>query len=117
MTRSWRFHGKKNTSGGEISALWARSNPVSSPKTPAGCPNPEKHFSKISPGEFSKTGAMQGGGVIFEPPLYLSLQLSHLCGIWICILLISVHFFVNIKKIVINDFINNSFVFIIELFF
>lgn len=39
MTRSWRFHGKKNTSGGEISALWARSNPVSSPKTPAGFPN------------------------------------------------------------------------------
>lgn len=44
MTRSWQFHGKKNTSGGEISALWARSNPVSSPKTPVGRPNPEKHF-------------------------------------------------------------------------
>lgn len=71
MIRSWQFHGKKNTSGGEISALWARSNPVSSPKTPAGRPDPEKHFSKISPGEFSKTGAMQGGGVIFETPLYI----------------------------------------------
>ncbi len=44
MIRSWQFHGKKNTSGGEISALWARSNPVSSPKTPAGRPDPEKHF-------------------------------------------------------------------------
>lgn len=61
MTRSWQFHGKKNTSGGEISALWARSNPVSSPKTPAGCPNHEKHFLKISPGEFLKTAAMQRG--------------------------------------------------------
>lgn len=68
MTRSWRFHGKKNTSGGEISALWARSNPVSSPKTPAGCPNPEKHFSKISPGEFSKTAAMQRGCYFCDPP-------------------------------------------------
>ena len=71
MTRSWRFHGKKNTSGGEISALWARSNPVSSPKTPAGFPNPEKHFSKISPGEFSKTTAMQRGCCFCAPPLYL----------------------------------------------
>ena len=26
-----------------------------------GCHNPEKHFSKISPGEFSKTSAMQRG--------------------------------------------------------
>lgn len=68
MTRSWQFHGKKNTSGGEISALWARSNPVSSPKTPAGCPNPEKHFSKISPGEFSKTAAMQRGCYFCDPP-------------------------------------------------
>lgn len=65
MTRSWQFHGKKNTSGGEISALWARSNPVSSPKTPAGCPNPEKHFSKISPGEFSK----QRGCCFCDPPI------------------------------------------------
>lgn len=71
MTRSWQFHGKKNTSGGEISALWARSNPVSSPKTPAGFPNPEKHFSKISPGEFLKTAAMQRGCCFCDPPLYL----------------------------------------------
>ena len=71
-------------------------------------------FWKISPGEFSKTGAMQGGGVIFEtPPLYLSLRSSHLCGVWICILLISVHFFVDIQEIVINNFINNSFMFFI----
>lgn len=69
MTRSWQFHGKKNTSGGEISALWARSNPVSSPKTPVGCPNPEKHFSKISPGEFSKTAAMQRGCYFCDPPI------------------------------------------------
>ncbi len=26
---------------------------------------------KYPPGEFSKTGAMQGGGVIFETPLYI----------------------------------------------
>ena len=68
MIRSWQFHGKKNTSGGEISALWARSNPVSSPKTPAGRPDPEKHFSKISPGEFSKTAAMQRGCCFCDPP-------------------------------------------------
>lgn len=68
MIRSWQFHGKKNTSGGEISALWARSNPVSSPKTPAGSPDPEKHFPKISPGEFSKTIAMQRGAVFATPP-------------------------------------------------
>lgn len=68
MTWSWQFHGKKNTSGGEISALWARSNPVSSPKTPVGHPNPEKHFSKISPGEFSKTAAMQRGCCFCDPP-------------------------------------------------
>lgn len=70
MIRSWQFHGKKNTSGGEISALWARSNPVSSPKTPTGSPDPEKHFSKISPGEFSKTAAMQRGCCFCDPPPY-----------------------------------------------
>ncbi len=55
MTRSWQFHGKKNTSGGEISALLARSNPVSSPKKlqPAA-PTPKNIFQKISPGEFFK---------------------------------------------------------------
>lgn len=68
MIRSWQFHGKKNTSGGEISALWARSNPVSSPKTPTGSHDPEKHFSKISPGEFSKTAAMQRGCCFCDPP-------------------------------------------------
>lgn len=68
MTQSWQFHGKKNTSGGEISALWARSNPVSSPKTPTGSPDHEKHFSKISPGEFSKTAAMQRGCYFCDPP-------------------------------------------------
>lgn len=71
MIQSWQFHEKKNTSGGEISALWARSNPVSSPKTPAGSPDPEKHFPKISPGEFSKTAAMQRGCCFCDPPLYL----------------------------------------------
>lgn len=71
MIRSWQFHGKKNTSGGEISALWARSNPVSSPKTPTGSPDPEKHFQKISPGEFSKTAAMRRGCCFCDPPLYL----------------------------------------------
>lgn len=70
MTRSWQFHGKKNTSGGEISALWARSNPVSSPKTPVGYLNPEKHLSKISPGEFSKATAMHRGCHFGEVPLY-----------------------------------------------
>lgn len=69
MTRSWRFHGKKNTSGGEISALWARSNPVSSPKTPAGFPNPEKHFSKISPENFQRPPRCRGGAVFATPPI------------------------------------------------
>ena len=68
MIRSWQFHGKKNTSGGEISALWARSNPASSPKTPSDSPDPRKHFPKISPGEFSKTAAMQRGVLFLRPP-------------------------------------------------
>lgn len=71
MTRSWQFHGKKNTSGGEISALWARSNPVSSPKTPVGRPNPEKHFSKIPPENFQRPPRCRGGAVFATPPLYL----------------------------------------------
>ena len=70
MTRSWKFHGKKNTSGGEISALWARSNPVLSPKTPAGCPNPEKHFQKNIPRRIFKDRRDAEGGAIFAPPPY-----------------------------------------------
>lgn len=71
MTRSWQFHGKKNTSGGEISALWAVQTLSRRPKLPPATPNPEKHFSKISPGEFSKTAAMQRGCCFCDPPLYL----------------------------------------------
>jgi hypothetical protein len=41
------------------------------PKLPPATPNPEKHFSKISPGEFSKTAAMQRGCCFCDPPLYL----------------------------------------------
>ena len=41
------------------------------PKLPPAAPNPEKHFSKISPGEFSKTAAMQRGCCFCDPPLYL----------------------------------------------
>ena len=54
MTRSWQFHGKKNTSGGEISALWARSNPVSSPKTPVGRQTPKNIFEKYPPENFQR---------------------------------------------------------------
>lgn len=71
MTGSWKFHGKKNTSGGEISALLARSNPVSSPKTPVGCPNHEKHFSKISPRRIFKDRRDAEGVLFLRPPLYL----------------------------------------------
>lgn len=68
MTRSWRFHGKKNTSGGEISALWARSNPVSSPKTPAGCPQPRKTFFKNIPRRISKDRRDVEGVLFLRPP-------------------------------------------------
>ena len=70
MTRSWQFHGKKNTSGGEISALWARSNPVSSPKTPAGCPNPEKTFFKNIPRRIFKDHRDAEGVLFLRPPPY-----------------------------------------------
>lgn len=70
MTRSWQFHGKKNTSGGEISALWARSNPVSSPKTPAGYPQPRKTFFKnIPPENFQRPPRCRGGAVFATPPI------------------------------------------------
>lgn len=70
MTRSWRFHGKKNTSGGEISALWARSNPVSSPKTPAGCPKPRKNiFQKYPPENFQRPPRCRGGCCFCDPPI------------------------------------------------
>lgn len=69
MTRSWQFHGKKNTSGGEISALWARSNPVSSPKTPAGCPNPKNIFQKYPPENFQRPPRCRGGAVFATPPI------------------------------------------------
>lgn len=68
MTRSWKFHGKKNTSGGEISALWARSNPVSSPKTPAGCPRPRKTFFKNIPRRIFKDRRDAEGGAVFATP-------------------------------------------------
>lgn len=71
MTRSWRFHGKKNTSGGEISALWARSNPVSSPKTPAGFPQPRKTFFKNIPRRIFKDRRDAEGVLFLRPPLYL----------------------------------------------
>lgn len=38
------------------------------PKLPPAAPNPEKHFSKISPGEFLKTAAMQRGCCFCDPP-------------------------------------------------
>ena len=70
MTRSWQFHGKKNTSGGEISALWARSNPVSSPKTPAGCPpTPKNIFQKYPPENFQRPPRCRGGAVFATPPI------------------------------------------------
>lgn len=63
MTRSWQFHGKKNTSGGEISALWARSNPVSSPK-------PRKNiFQKYPPENFQRPPRCRGGAVFATPPI------------------------------------------------
>ena len=71
MIRSWQFHGKKNTSGGEISALWARSNPVSSPKTPAGSPDPEKTFFKNIPRRIFKDRRDAEGVLFLRPPLYL----------------------------------------------
>lgn len=71
MTRSWKFHGKKNTSGGEISALWARSNPVSSPKTPAGSQDPKNIFKKYPPENFQRPPRCRGGAVSATPPLYL----------------------------------------------
>lgn len=71
MTWSWQFHGKKNTSGGEISALWARSNPVSSPKTPAGCPQPRKTFFKNIPRRIFKDHRDAEGVLFLRPPLYL----------------------------------------------
>ena len=71
MTRSWQFHGKKNTSGGEISALWARSNPVSSPKTPVGCLQPRKTFFKNIPRRISKDRRDAEGVLFLRPPLYL----------------------------------------------
>lgn len=61
MTRSWRFHGKKNTSGGEISALWARSNPVSSPKT-------RKTFFKNIPRRIFKDRRDAEGVLFLRPP-------------------------------------------------
>ena len=35
---------------------------------PLRCPRKPNGFLKISPGEFLKAGAMQGGGAIFETP-------------------------------------------------
>lgn len=68
ITRSWQFHGKKNTSGGEISAMWARSNPVSSPKTPAGYPQPRKTFFKNIPRRIFKDRRDAEGVLFLRPP-------------------------------------------------
>lgn len=69
MTRSWQFHGKKNTSGGEISALWARSNPVSSPKTPVGRQTQKNIFEKYPPENFQRPPRCRGGAVFATPPI------------------------------------------------
>lgn len=68
MIRSWQFHGKKNTSGGEISALWARSNPVSSPKLPPAAPTPKNIFQKYPPENFQRPPRCRGGAVFAPPP-------------------------------------------------
>lgn len=70
MTRSWQFHGKKNASGGEISALWARSNPVSSPKTPVSRPQPRKTFFKNIPRRIFKDRRDAEGVLFLRPPPY-----------------------------------------------
>lgn len=69
MTRSWRFHGKKNTSGGEISALWARSNPVSSPAQ-----IPKNIFQKYPPENFQRPPRCGGGAVFATPPISFGKQ-------------------------------------------
>ena len=70
MIRSWQFHGKKNTSGGEISALWARSNPVSSPKNSRRQPRPRKTFSKNIPRRIFKDRRDAEGVLFLRPPPY-----------------------------------------------
>lgn len=72
MTRSWQFHGKKNTSGGEISALWARSNPCLVAQNSRRLPKPRKTFFKNIPRRIFKD-RRDAEGVLFlrPPPLYL----------------------------------------------
>ena len=74
MTRSWQFHGKKNTSGGEISALWARSNPVSSPETTVGCLNHRKTFVKNIPRRIFKDRRDAEGVLFLRHPPYTFLE-------------------------------------------
>ena len=70
MTRSWQFHGKKNTSGGEI---YQPCGPVQTlsrhPKLPSAAPTPKNIFQKYPPENFQRPPRCRGGAVFATPPI------------------------------------------------
>lgn len=68
MTRSWQFHGKKNTSGGEISALWGPFKPCLVAQNSRRLPQPRKTFFKNIPRRIFKDRRDAEGVLFLRPP-------------------------------------------------